>query len=123
LTSIIIPGSVTSFGDWVFSNCSSNLKIYGEAGSNAETYANDKVIIFTNLISVLLNGNTLDFDVPPQIINDCTMVPMRQIFGALGAEVSWDGETKTIISKKGATTVILTVDSTNATVIPFERNM
>lgn len=38
-------------------------------------------------IKVLLNGEELIFDVPPQIINGRTMVPMRAIFEALGADV------------------------------------
>lgn len=41
-------------------------------------------------ITVLLNGTELSFDVPPQLINDRTMVPMRAIFEALDCEVRWD---------------------------------
>jgi len=41
-------------------------------------------------IKVVLNGKELSFDVPPQLIDDCTMVPMRVIFEALGADVYWD---------------------------------
>jgi len=40
-------------------------------------------------ISVYLNGERLEFDVPPQIIDNRTMVPMRAIFEALGMEVEW----------------------------------
>ncbi|MDD4688373.1 MAG: copper amine oxidase N-terminal domain-containing protein [Eubacteriales bacterium] len=47
-------------------------------------------------IKVLLNGTELSFDVPPQLIQDRTMVPMRKIFEALGADVEWDGETQKI---------------------------
>lgn len=43
-------------------------------------------------ITVCLNGTPLEFDVPPQLINDRTMVPMRKIFEALGAAVDWNGE-------------------------------
>jgi len=41
-------------------------------------------------IKVVLNGKELSFDVPPQLINDRTMVPMRKIFEALDCEVRWD---------------------------------
>ena len=50
---------------------------------------------------VMADGKYLDFDVAPTIINDRTMVPMRNIFEYLGAEIAWDGETKTIIAKSG----------------------
>ena len=38
-------------------------------------------------IKVILDGKTLEFDVQPQIIDERTLVPMRVIFEALGAEV------------------------------------
>lgn len=66
-----------------------------------------------NNISVKLNGETLLFDVQPQIINGRTMVPMRTIFERLGATVNWDQPTQTITSVKGETTISLIVN------IPF----
>ncbi len=64
-----------------------------------------------NDISVNLDGQTLSFDVPPQIINDRTMVPLRKIFEALGASVDWDQATKTVTATKGDTTIKLTIGS------------
>ena len=54
----------------------------------------------TDEISVYLNGERLEFDVMPQIIDGRTMVPMRVIFEALGAEVEWRETTQEIIAKK-----------------------
>ena len=51
-------------------------------------------------ISVVLDGKVLEFDVPPQMINDRTMVPMRVIFEALGADIEWDGATRTVTATK-----------------------
>lgn len=65
----------------------------------------------TDGISVTLNGIPLSFDVPPQIINDRTMVPLRAIFEALGASVDWDDSTRTVTSSKDGITISLTVDS------------
>ena len=67
-------------------------------------------------LTVLFDGRPMVFDVPPQIINGSTMVPMRAIFDALGAAIAWDGDTSTITATRGATVVILTVDSRIATV-------
>lgn len=63
-------------------------------------------------ISVYLEGNEIDFDVKPQTVNGRTMVPVRAIFEAMGASVTWDKDTKTVKSVKGNTTVKMTLNST-----------
>jgi len=60
-------------------------------------------------ITVILNGKQLEFDVEPTLINSRTMVPMRVIFEALGAEVSWDGTTQTAIGETKDTTIKITI--------------
>jgi len=67
-------------------------------------------------ITVLFDGQTLQFNVPPQIVNGRTMVPLRAIFEALGAAVNWDNNTKTVTAKKDDTAVVLTIGSTTPTV-------
>ncbi len=62
-------------------------------------------------ISVYINEDRLEFDVPPQIINDRTMVPMRKIFESLGAVVTWDEPSRTATGKKGDVTVNVSIDS------------
>ena len=52
------------------------------------------------VIGVYVNGEVLDADTVPYIKNNRTLVPMRAIFEALGATVSWDDATKTAISTK-----------------------
>lgn len=63
-------------------------------------------------ITVTVNGETVEFDQPPVIDNDRTLVPMRAIFEALGAEVIWDGDTRTVTSTKDDTVIVMTIDST-----------
>ncbi|MBQ4526741.1 MAG: copper amine oxidase N-terminal domain-containing protein [Clostridia bacterium] len=65
-------------------------------------FANDE-------IKVSLNGNLLEFDVSPQIIDGRTMVPLRTIFEALGATVSWNPDTQTVYASKDNTTVSATI--------------
>ena len=62
-------------------------------------------------ISVFVNGEPLESDVPPIIENERTLVPMRAIFEALGAEVSWDNDTATVTAKKGGDTLSITIGS------------
>jgi N-acetylmuramoyl-L-alanine amidase len=58
----------------------------------------------------------LNFDVEPIIENGRTMVPLRAIFEALGAQVDWDNDTRTVTAIKGDTTVVLPIGSTKPTV-------
>ncbi len=58
-------------------------------------------------ISITINGNLLETDVAPVIIDGRTMVPMRVIFEALGAEVHWDGDKDKITGIRGNTVVVL----------------
>ncbi len=49
-------------------------------------------------ITILKDGEKLSFDVAPYIVDGFTMVPMRAIFESIGAKVTWDQETKTVIA-------------------------
>lgn len=60
-------------------------------------------------ISVFVDGERVEFDVEPQIINDRTMVPMRKIFEKLGAEVEWVPDSQMIFSTKGAVCVLMQI--------------
>jgi len=58
---------------------------------------------------VVLNGQELFFDVPPQIIDDRTMVPLRLVFEAMGATVTWLSGSRLIVISKDDTEVMMQV--------------
>jgi hypothetical protein len=60
-------------------------------------------------ISIIVDGNTIASDVPPQIINGSTMVPVRVISEALGATVSWDSSTQTVTLLNNGVHVAMTL--------------
>ena len=62
-------------------------------------------------ISVIINGSKTDFDVPPQIIEGRTLVPMRKIFETLDAKVNWIGESNTIIAAKDENVIVMNIGS------------
>lgn len=65
-----------------------------------------------NDIQVILDGKPIEFDVPPQIIDDRTLVPVRAIFEALGAEVEWDENTDTVTADKINSNMIKSISMT-----------
>ena len=62
-------------------------------------------------INVFVNEKEVEFDVSPAIINSRTMVPLRAIFEALGAEVDWDEETRTVTAWRDEVYINVTIDS------------
>lgn len=62
-------------------------------------------------VTVMVDGEYVKFDVQPTIIEGRTLVPVRAIFEALGAEVDWQGDTRTAVSSKGDTKVSIQIDN------------
>ena len=71
---------------------------------------------FRNLtgITVLIDGKAIESDAAPMVVGGRTLVPLRAIFEALGADVEWDGESKTIHCIKDKTAIILQIDNSEA---------
>lgn len=70
----------------------------------------------TDNISVVLDGARLSFDQPPVMQNNRVLVPLRAIFEALDASVTWDGSTETVTSSKSGTTVKMQINNTQYTI-------
>lgn len=85
-----------------------NLVLYGN--DEVKAYAENIGVPFKELIDVNLNGEHIWMDdCLPYIKSDRTMVPMRAIFEALGAEITWDDTTKTAIGVKDGVEVKITI--------------
>jgi len=65
-------------------------------------------IVFAE-IRVTLDGSPIAFDVPPQTINDRTMVPLRAIFEALDANIYWNDNTQTVTATRDGHVVVMRV--------------
>ena len=67
-------------------------------------------------INVYVNNEKIDFDVSPMILNDRTMVPMRKIFEALGADIDWNEVTSTVTGTKDDKKVKIKIGAEKATI-------
>lgn len=126
LTDIYIPASCKKIESNAFDGCK-KLRIHCPKGSAADNFAqsnkisvvngNDAINPTTvpNKITVVLDGNEINFNgVEPQIVNGCTMVPMRAIFEELDCVMNWDNVTKTVTASKRVTNIKLTVGKKRA---------
>lgn len=74
-------------------------------------------------IKIVIDNTEIETDVSPQIIEGRTMVPVRTIFEALGAQVDWDSETKTITGTKSGITAVMTLNSTILSINNVDTSM
>lgn len=72
-------------------------------------------VVNAQTVSVNVNGKLLNFDQSPIVVNGTTLVPMRAIFTALGADVKWDAKTKTVTGSKDGTVIVLQIGQKTAT--------
>ncbi len=63
---------------------------------------------------LFLDGQPLTSDVPPTIVNNRTLVPLRVIMEALGANVNWISNAQPILIRKGNTEIQVQVGKTQA---------
>ena len=116
LASITIPGSITEIAEDAFYNCY-NIGIVGVRDTYANEYADNHNIPFysgigpSEEILVRVDGEYVDFDQPPTIVDDRTLVPVRAIFEAMDIEVDWDPTTRTVSASRGDTAISLVIDS------------
>ncbi|MBW7457045.1 stalk domain-containing protein [Paenibacillus sepulcri] len=76
--------------------------------------AASKTAAQADVIPVFVDGTKLALTPSPVTIKGTTIVPMRTIFNALKASVTWEPATKTIIVVKDRTTITLQLGSSKA---------
>lgn len=91
------------------------LKMFGELDPNADMskfYLECKnTATIPGEVKVTIDGEKINFDQPPVIKDGRTLVPLRAIFEAMGAEVKWNDKTKEIKAVKDNRIIELKMDS------------
>src|ERR1700736_4543316 len=65
-------------------------------------------------VRVFIDGQPVVFDVPPVIASGRVLVPLRGVFQRLGALVTWDPSTQTVLAERADTSVDLRIGDTQA---------
>lgn len=77
-----------------------------------------QVIMNINDNEMQVNGKPVTLEVPPKLINDRTMVPVRAITEVLGLKVEWDASTYTVLLNSPKADILgLKYDSTKDAII------
>ncbi|WP_259619549.1 stalk domain-containing protein [Paenibacillus doosanensis] len=86
------------------------LTVYNRSGEKAAS----KSLPFSSQVSVMLNGKLQSYERPPVVRDGSTLTPLRAIFEAMGASVTWDAATQTATGRKGETTVSIKIGDRQA---------
>lgn len=69
---------------------------WNEETRSAEIKNNSLEITMTeNINRIMVNGDSVEIDVAPQIINNRLMIPLRAVAESSQAQIDWDNDTKT----------------------------
>lgn len=74
-------------------------------------------------ITLRVNGENIQSDMPPIIFNNSSVVPARAVFEKLGAKVEWDAKKAQVKVAREETTVLIKINSVNAVVNGAARQM
>ena len=64
-----------------------------------------------NFFQLKLDNELLKCEVPPIVFNDYSVVPARDVFEKLGAEVVWNGQREQVIINYKTTNIILYINN------------
>ena len=108
---VVVNGKTVDFADQkpIIKNDRTLIPLRGvleEMGASVNWYDYDKSAFATRGISyagfkigsdvLITSEGETKLDVAPEIINDRTMIPLRAVAESFGADVQWDGNTKTV---------------------------
>jgi hypothetical protein len=82
-----------------------------------------KIVIQVGNTTGLINDKTVKLDAAPKIVNGRTLVPLRFVAEAFGAEVKWNSVFKLVIIKLGDKEIILQIGTGYASVNGVKYNL
>ena len=93
-------------------------------GEESEIPADTSVVMTIGSSDMVVNNQVVAMeDAAPYVANDRTYVPFRALGEALGAEVEWDNDARTVTYTLGKTEVVMTIGETTYTVNGEEQTM
>ena len=105
------PGLIDLDGNVVLAPCVDQLKYNPDLGIFAYALNGHIYVIKHSPVEVAVNGYPVYFDQNPVVKDGRTLVPLRAIFEALGANVQWDAATSTVTATCGDKGIMLSIGS------------
>lgn len=80
----------------IFEGLGASVDWDGTTRTVTSTLDGTTVVMTVDSVVMVKNGEAVTLDVPAKIVNGRTMVPVRAVGEAFGADVRWDGATRTV---------------------------
>lgn len=80
----------------IFEELDMTVQWFGEDKRVTAEKENLAITLFIDRPMIYVNKDAIELNTPPIIYNDFTLVPLRAVSEAAGAQVDWNGETRTI---------------------------
>ena len=95
--------------EFIFTNNNIHLDIYTNSSYLWQKldFKTEGIVATADNISIILNGNTLEFDRQPVMCGDRVLVPIRKIFEAMGYTVNWYEDKQTAYAVREDSAVAL----------------
>lgn len=91
------------------------------SGHGGHVHQDQTVVLQVDNANSLVGGMSVTLDVSPTIVDGRTLVPLRFIGEALGAQVGWDGDERRVTYRKGELKLELWIDQKRAVVNGVEE--
>jgi len=109
-------GKVTITNAPTFDNSNNIATVYAPLTSQAEEFFSAKGIPVVPVVKVEVNGEEVKTDVPPILLEGRVLIPARAMFEALGAQISWEENTRTVTAMTSEKNVAMQIDNTQMSV-------
>jgi hypothetical protein len=106
------PFGITVGADIAPEGSKLTLHVYNKQGDQVGS----RTFELGSTVSVRIDGKEQQYEQMPVIVDGSTLTPLRAIFEAMGAKVTWDASSQTASGTKDGTTVQLTIGSSSAIV-------
>jgi len=104
-------GKVTITNAPTFDNSNNIATVYAPITSQAEEFFSAKGIPVVPVVKVEVNGEEVKTDVPPILLEGRVLIPARAMFEALGAQIGWEENTRTVTAMTSEKNVAMQIDN------------
>lgn len=92
-------------------------------GEKTEKFIIDEKLQNVYVVDMSIDGKVVNADVPPIILNDRTLLPVRAVAEGIGCDVTWNAKTSEVVIEREYKTIKLKIDSSDVYVNGVKKKL